>query len=122
MEKLKNKAKTIDEELADFGLKIHYSDAEDRERIDLSIEDDNDNVAWLWGATPYDVDWECNHPAVDYEDDEMQGECVLCGSYCDWHYVDDGEGHKHKEPHTWYPRKEAGGIIGEIVDYYKRTL
>lgn len=114
--------KTIDEELAEYGLKIRYNDADNREPIDLSIEDGEDNVAWLWGANPHDVEWECNHPIVDYEDDEVQGECVVCGSFCDWHYVDDEDGSKSKEPHDWYPRKSAGGFLGDIIDYYKKTF
>lgn len=120
--------KTIDEKLADFGLKIRYNDAKDREPIDLSIEDGEDNVAWVWGSEPFhDIEWECNHPneCIEYEDDETQGECLLCGSWCDWHEevsADDGYTIKERIPHTWYPRQTAGGIIGEIIDYYKRTL
>ena len=114
----------IDKELAEYGLKIRYSDDKDREPIDFSIEDSEDNIAWVWGAKPDDVDWECNHYAVEFEDDELQGECPICGSYCDWHWEtsgDDGVVIKEQVPHTWYPRKEAGGIIKEILEYYKAT-
>lgn len=118
--------KTIDDELAEYGLKIRYNDADNREPIDLSIEDGEDNVAWLWGANPHDVEWECNHPVVEYEDDETQGECAICGSYCDWHTEgcadESGDGYIERVPHNWYPRKSAGGILGEIIDYYKRTF
>lgn len=130
-------ADTIDKELEDYGLKIRYSDSDDREPIDLSIEDNEDNVAWVWGSEPFhDVEWECNHPdeCIEYDDDETVGECLLCGSHCDWHYENEvvSEGHdesgnytcktsSNRKPHNWYPRKSAGGIIGEIIDYYKRV-
>lgn len=127
---------TIDEKLAEYGLKIRHSDDKDRELIDLSIEDGEDNVAWLWGSDPYhDIEWECNHPAIKYGDDDERGECVLCGSWCDWHWekevVNEGEdndgNHYCQEgdvrvPHEWYPRQTAGGILGEIIEYYKRTF
>lgn len=115
--------KPIEEELADYGLKIRHSDAPDREPIDFSIEDGEDNVAWVWGMNPNDAEWECNHPyqCIDFGDDELQGECELCGSFCDWHYGDDYDGHRgDPEPHTWYPRKSAGGILDHILNDYKK--
>ena len=109
----------IEKELKDYGLNIRYNDSKDAEPIDFSIEDGEDNVAWVWGTDSKDVDWECNHPIVDYDDDETVGECVLCGSYCDWHEevsADDGHTIKERIPHNWYPRQSVGGIIEKIIE------
>lgn len=105
-------------ELEDMGLSYRESDSPQREKIDFTIYDGEDNVAWVWGNSKNDLDWECSHPQVEYEDDESVGECVLCGSYCDWHeetYGDDGYIAKDRVPHNWYPRKSLGGVLEKIV-------
>lgn len=107
----------MEKELKDFGLKIRESDSPNRFNIDFTIEDEEDNVAWVWGHTPTDIDWECNHPSqcIEYDDDETVGECLLCGSTCDWHKETDGENYTYRVPHQWYPRKNVGGIVGKIL-------
>lgn len=102
---------------ADLGLSVRESNDPNRNKIDFSIEDGEDNVAWVWGNNATDLDWECNHPSIciEYDDDETVGECTLCGSYCDWHKASDGEGNMYREPHNWYPRKEVGGAIAEYI-------
>lgn len=109
--------KVIDE-LKDMGYTIYESDAPDREPVDFSLSDEEDNVAWVWGANPNDVEYECNHPEVEYDDDETVGECVLCGSTCDWHYeasADCGYTIREQVPHEWYLRRDVGGLIGEYL-------
>lgn len=109
------------EELKDKGLTLRESDAPDRSPVDFTIEDDGDSVATVWGGKPTDVDFECNHPyqCIEFGDDiEEQGECLLCGSWCDYHFEDD-EGHKVPEPHEWYPRRNPGGIIGKLLEEMK---
>ena len=115
------------EELKKYGLKIRWSDNKNREPIDFSIEDDKDNIAWVWGSNPWDdVQVECNHPSdhgcVEFGDEDTQGECVLCGATCDWHYEEDngnvGDYYwKGKTPciDEWYYPKKIGGIVGRYL-------
>lgn len=112
----------IEEQLEEYGLSLRESDAPDREIVDFTIEDEKDNVAWVWGYSPSDVDWECNHPhqCIDFGDDrEDQGQCLLCGSWCDYHGVPDEDGHAYPEPHEWYPRRSPDGLIGEYLEELK---
>lgn len=110
------------DKLKGYGLTFVENDDESRERIDFIIKEDNDGVAAVWGNEPDDVDWECNHPyqCIEFGDDrEEQGECLLCGSYCDYHGVPDEDGHAYPEPHEWYPRRDVGGLIGEYLKELK---
>ena len=105
-----------EDELRLFGLSIRQTDAPDRKAIDFSIEDSEDNVCWVWGDTPSDVEWECWHPAVEFSSDpEDMGECVICGSHCEWHYEEDDEGHKVRTPHEWHSLPQPRGIIGKLL-------
>lgn len=107
----------MEEKLEEYGLNIRWSDSPNRELIDFSIEDTQDNIAWVWGKTLDDVEVECNHPyqCIEFGDIEEQGVCLLCGSYCDWHYEEDDEGNKVPEAHEWYPRRNVGGLIEEYL-------
>lgn len=117
------------EELKDMGLSVRESDNPDREKIDFSIEDGQDNVAWVWGSGEpvsvdgkYDLDYEveCDHAVVEYDDDETVGECLVCGATCDWHwecYVDCGYTQKSQVPHHWNAYHEGnGGIIKKYIE------
>lgn len=112
----------MEEKLKEYGLTLRESDSQDRELIDFEICDDDDNVAWVWGGTPDDVEVECNHPyqCIEWGDDDERGECKLCGATCDWSYEEDDEGHKTKEPHTWHAPEKQGGIIGECLDNIRK--
>ena len=112
------------EELKKYGLKLYWAERDandpDSEPIDFDISDGEDNVAWVWGSEPFsDVQCECNHPyqCIEFGDKEEQGECILCGAYCDWHYEKDDEGHDVPEPHDWYPTKKVGGLIGKYLKH-----
>ena len=125
-------AKTVNEQLKEYGLTVHESEAPDREVIDFSIDDGNDNVAWVWGngepiavdnkAYDYNYEVECDHAIVEYGDDDEQGRCVVCGRTCDWHYekeVVDNYPDSITEvdvrvPHEWY--EGDGGIIKRYVE------
>lgn len=102
--------------LKELGLKVRESDNPERSPIDFTIEDGEDNVAWVWGEwNGYEV--ECTHPNIEYEDDETQGYCPICGEYCDWHYdisADDGYTIKERVPHQWY--EGDGGIIKKYIE------
>ena len=108
--------RSVEDELKGYGLSIRQSDAPDREEIDFSIEDEGDNVCWVWGK-PADPEWECWHPyqCIEFGDDDELGECKLCGSHCEWHYEDDGEGHKERIPHDWFALRQIRGLIAKIV-------
>lgn len=103
---------------ADLGLLVRESDDPNRDKIDFSIEDGEDNVAWVWGNNATDLDWECNHPSqfIEYDDEETVGECLLCGSHCDWHReITDDDSNTYRVPHEWYPRKQVGGLIAKYI-------
>lgn len=112
----------MSDELKAYGLTFVENDDESRERIDFIIKEGDDGVATVWGSRPDDVDFECSHPyqCIEFGDDrEEQGECLLCGSWCDWHGVPDEDGHAYPEPHEWYPRRKVGGLIGEYLKELK---
>ena len=106
------------DELKEIGLKVFQADSPDASPIDLSIADEEDNVAWIWGSA-HDLEWECNHPSefIEYDDDETVGECALCGATCQWHKeaIDD-EGHIGRVPHEWTPPHRLKGILGRLID------
>lgn len=110
----------MEEKLKEFDLRVEHSQDQEREPIDFEIRDDQD-ILWatVWGSEPsYDVQIDCDHPAVEYDDDETVGECPICGATCDWHYqtsVDDGYTIKERMPHEWYYPKKIGGIVGEYL-------
>ena len=112
----------MEEELKKYGLKIRWSDNPDASPIDFSIEDDQDNVCWVWGNSIDDIEVECDHPVVEYDDDETVGECPVCGATCSAHYETDAGNVEDYywsgrvlTPHEWFPRKTPGGIIGDIL-------
>ena len=112
----------MDQNLKEYDLHVEWSEAEDREPIDFEIRDDHDELyATVWGSNPTDdVQIDCGH-VVEYDDDETVGECVLCGATCDWHYEDNGEGHKEKIPHDWHRPEKIGGIVGRYLDERARN-
>lgn len=124
------------DELKKYGLTIYESEAPDREVIDFSVADSEDNVAWVWGGGDtvaidnkeydYDYEVECDHAIIDYGDDDEQGRCVVCGRTCDWHYEKEivNEGHDEdgnyycretevRVPHEWH--EGDGGIIKQYI-------
>ena len=107
------------EELKEYDLECRESDAPDRLAIDFTIYDGEDNVAWVWGKDEDDLEWECNHPYVEYDDDESVGECPLCGATCDWHWENiygyNSGKYKERTPHDWHTPKEVGGIIKKLI-------
>ena len=118
----------MEEELNSYGLYLRENDAKDRENIDFVIEDKYDNVAFVWGDSPNNVEWECNHPVVEFNDDEPTGECMLCGAKCDCHYEPDvgnvedyAWSGRELVPTEWTIPKKPGGIIGDYLkDLQKR--
>lgn len=111
------------EELEGFGLKVRHSDDPDSEPIDEVIYDGEDEVAFVYGSEPFkDVQVECDHPnqCIDFGDGEEQGECLLCGATCDYHYEMDDD-HEVPTPHMWHEPEQIGGIIGDYLkDLQKR--
>lgn len=116
----------MEDELKEYGLRVEQNKELDRYPIDFEIQDkDGDIYATVWGEDANDVEWDCTHPyqCVEFGDDiEDQGQCLLCGSYCDWHYVGEEDGSKSKEAHNWYPRRDAGGLIEEYLKETKVQL
>ena len=115
----------MEEELKYYGAHVEHSEAEDRELIDFEIRDDKTDelIATVWGSEPFnDVQIDCNHDIYAIDDDDLQGECLICGASCDWHYqtsADDGYVIKERIPHEWYFPKKIGGLVGEYLKELK---
>jgi hypothetical protein len=111
----------MEEKLAEYGLHAEWSEAKDREPIDFEIRDDQDELwATVWGNWPVqDIQIDCDHPVVEFEDDEQVGVCPVCGATCTWHWdvsADDGYEVKEKIPDQWTRTEHIGGIVGESLD------
>ena len=111
----------MEEELKELGLNMCWSDDPNRDPIDFTIDDGYDNVCWVWGKTPEDVEIECNHPAVDYNYDKEhhQGRCEICGAWCDVRTrTNYDDGYRIDEPYAeeWYVPNRIGGIVGEYIN------
>lgn len=108
--------------LVDLGFRIVESDAPDRSPVDFLVQDEEDNVAWVWGRKD-DPDVECNHPSelVEYDDDETVGECLLCGATCGWHKEPDEYGNTYPMPHEWHESLVVGGLISKYLEELKET-
>lgn len=113
----------MEEQLKELGLNIRESDNPERLPIDFAIEDDQDNVAWVWGHDLNDVQVECNHAAVVFGKGDEQGECLICGAHCDWHWEDDSGNVEDYNwigvspvPHQWYTNNKPAGIIKEYLE------
>lgn len=107
------------DELKEYDLHVELGNDPD-EPIDFKICD-KDGEAWatVWGSRPtQDVQIECEHPAVEFDDDETVGECPICGATCTWHWhvsADDGYTIKERIPDQWEKPKEIGGIVGKYL-------
>lgn len=106
--------------LAEYDLHIEHSEADDREPIDFEIRDkQGDLYATVWGShSTQDIQIECEHPAVEFDDNETVGECPICGATCTWHWhesADDGYTIKERVPDQWEKPKEIGGIVGKYL-------
>lgn len=117
------------DKLKEYGLKIRWSDNPDASPIDFSIEDDQDNVCWVCGNSIDDVEVECDHPAVEYDDDETVGECPVCGATCDCHYEADAGNvedfywsGRRLVPTAWTMPKQPGGVIGKYLKELKEKM
>lgn len=108
----------MEDELKEYDLHVEYSEADDREPIDFEIRDDRGELyATVWGSHPTDdVQIECEHGFVEYEDDDTVGECPICGATCYWHKERDDEGHLERVPHEWLEPDEIGGIVGRELE------
>lgn len=111
----------MEDKLKEYDLHIEHSEAEGREPIDFEIRDEHDELwATVWGNDPWnDVQIDCNHPAVEFDDDETVGECPICGATCTWHYEeygDDGYAAKDAVVDQWEQPKKIGGIVGKYLE------
>lgn len=109
----------MENELAEYDLHVVHSDAEDRMKIDFKIYDDHDTFcAEVFGDKPDDVEVVCEHPAVEFDDDETVGECPICGAWATWHWetsADDGIVIEDRIVDSWEQQKEVGGIVGRYL-------
>lgn len=119
----------MQDRLKEYWLEAHYNDSPDAKAIDFSIADAEDNVCWVWGNAPDDVEVECDHPnqCIEYDDDEPCGRCELCGATCTCHYeVDEGNvGDYYWKgrvlvPTEWTIPDQPSGIIGEYLEGLKK--
>ena len=115
----------MEDKLKEYGLHLEHSEAEDREPIDFEIRDENGELcATVWGSDPRnDVQVDCNHSIVEYDDDDQRGVCKLCGATCDWHWekeVIDNYPDSIKEvgvrvPHNLYLPEHIKGIVEDCL-------
>ena len=115
----------MEDKLKEYGLHLEHSEAEDREPIDFEIRDgDGELYATVWGGDPWnDVQVDCNHNIVEYDDDDQRGVCKLCGATCDWHWekeVIDNYPDSIKEvdvrvPHNFYLPEYIKGIVEDCL-------
>lgn len=110
----------IEKELDQYDLRLRESDNPERLPIDFSIEDDDNNICWVWGKNVDDVEIECNHPyqCIDWGDDDECGECELCGAQCNWHWeynYDDGYKAGERVVHGWERPTKIAGLVGKYL-------
>ena len=112
----------MEKELSEYGLCVEWSEDKNREPIDFEIRTDGrgELCATVWGSHPTDdIQIDCEHDFWECDDDETVGTCPICGATCDWHWGDDGEGHRRRVAHEWYKPDKIGGIVGKDLDRLK---
>lgn len=133
----------VNEKLKEYSLKLYRkdivrhdsSDPDDYCEIDFTIENDDGVVAEVWGNDPAkDIEVQCEHPyeCVEFSRDDVQGECLLCGARCDYHWIDEvvDEGYeedgkyfartgKVREITEWHMPDKVGGLIGKYLEELK---
>ena len=110
----------MEKELAEYGLHSVHKENWGEKKIDIEIVDDQGKVwATIYGEEPFDdVEIECEHPAVEFDDDEHVGECPICGAWATWHFetsADDGYTIKEQVVDTWENQEEGDGIINKYI-------
>lgn len=111
---------SIEKDLEQYDLHIEYAE-EPEEPIDFEIRDKQGELyATVWGSNPFnDVQIDCNHDFVEYDDDETVGECPICGATCNWHYENDNDGHRERVPYDWLTGDVISGIVGRELKRLK---
>lgn len=116
----------MEEELKEYDLHIVESEKEDRCPVDFEIRDEyNTFCAEVWGEDTEDMQIVCEHPTVEFDDDETVGECPVCGATCTWHWdisADDGYVVKDRMVDSWEQPKEIGGIVGKHLKDLPRRV
>lgn len=116
----------MEKELEEYDLRIVESEKEDRCPVDFEIRDNyNTFCAEVWGEDAEDMQIVCEHPTVEFDDDETVGECPVCGATCTWHWdisADDGYVVKDRVVDSWEQPKEIGGIVGKYLKDLPRRV
>ena len=114
----------MQEELKEYDLHIVESEKGDRYPVDFEIRDNyNTFCAEVWGEDAEDMQIVCEHPTVEFDDDEYVGECPLCGAWATWHWqesADDGYTVKEQVVDTWDYQEVPGGILGKYLEELKK--
>ena len=109
----------MEEQLKEHYLHIEQNEKPNKYPIDFEIKDKQGKLwAAVWGESVNDIEIECDHPAVEFDDDEHVGECVVCVAWTTWHwekYNDDGYPCYERIVDSYIPQKEPGGIIKEYL-------
>lgn len=83
------------------GIRFEESEAPDRETVDFDVRDSetDERYATVWGSGEIvavdderyepDIEIDCDHPFIEWGDDDERGVCEICGATCDWHWVKD---------------------------------
>lgn len=112
---------TLEGDLEEYDLQVKYSMKDDRYPIDFKIvEEDGTYCAEVWGDDPHYVNVECEHPRLEFSDDECVGECPVCGQTCFWHWETTSDGNcimKERVVDEWLTRERNNtGIIGKEIE------
>ena len=117
-------SKVLEDSLDEYGLHVVQSEKNDRTKIDFRIVDENGTFcAEVSGDDPNYVEIDCEHPVVEFGDEEETGECPICGAWAVWHWqesADDGYTIKEQVVDTWDYQNVPGGIIGNYLKELKR--
>lgn len=109
----------MEEALKEYDLHVVESTEPDRRKIDFRILDDhNAFCAEISGDNPNDVEIDCEHPMVEFDDDEHVGECPICGAWATWHWeesADNGYTVRDKCVDSWDYENVPGGILGKYL-------
>lgn len=116
----------MEEELKEYDLHIVESEKEDRCPVDFEIRDNyNTFCAEVWGDDASDIQIVCEHPTVEFDDDETVGECPVCGATCTWHWdisADDWYVVKDRMVDSWERPDRIGGIVGKYIKDLPRRV
>lgn len=118
-------------------MKYTFKESQEPDRwpIDFKVLDEDGNeVAQVWGNNRYDFEIDCNHSEVDFGDEDIMGECAICGAFCKWHNETDVVNEGYDSDGQYYAQEGKVPVIDEwdfdfkqfdsdcVITEYMKTL